>query len=59
MSICSAISTGKGLGTILDVEHSTALGATFQSYLKILIEIDVQLPLKPGFPFQCEDGESI
>ncbi|GLT73178.1 hypothetical protein SLA2020_450540 [Shorea laevis] len=59
MSIQSVISIGKGLGTILDVEDSFALGAIFRSYLRILIEIDVRQPLKLGFLFCREGGSSI
>lgn len=59
MFIRNAISIGKGLGTILDVENSTAMGVTFQSYLGILVEIDVRHPSKLGFLFCCEDGDSI
>jgi hypothetical protein len=32
---------------------------TFRSYLRLLVELDVRNPLKPGFPFRRDGGESL
>ena len=56
MTIKNAIAIGKGLGNLLKVDDFGASGATFQSYLKLLVEIDVSLPLKPSFLHNREKG---
>jgi hypothetical protein len=37
------------LGEFLKVEESCGILSTFRSYLRILVEIDSNKPLKPGF----------
>jgi hypothetical protein len=59
MTIKNAIAIAKGLGRFLKVEDFGASGATFKSYLRLLVEIDVSTPLKPGFLFNREGGDSI
>lgn len=58
MNIKNAIAIGKGLGNFLKVEDFSAFGATFRSYLRLLVEIDVSAPLKHGFLFNKEAGDS-
>jgi hypothetical protein len=54
-----AISIGKGLGDLLQVEDLSGASSTFKSYLRILVEIDVAKPLKPGFSFKRDNGETL
>jgi hypothetical protein len=58
MTIKNAIAIGKGLGNLLKVDDFGASSASFQSYLRLLVEIDVSLPLKPGFLHNREEGIS-
>jgi hypothetical protein len=58
MTIKNALAIGKGMGNLLKVEDFGALRPTSRSYLRLLVEIDVTKPLKPGFPFHREGGES-
>jgi hypothetical protein len=54
-----AISIGKGLGDLIQVENPSGANTTFKSYLRILVEIDVIKPLKPGFSFKRDNGETL
>lgn len=58
MSLRNAIAIGKGLGNFIKVEDASETRLTFRSYLRILVEIDVHEPLKLGFSFRRERGES-
>ena len=51
MLLWNAIAIGKGLGNLIKVDDACAVGLTFRSYLKMLVEVDVFEPLKPDFPF--------
>jgi hypothetical protein len=59
MTTKTAISIGKALGDLIKVEESSSDKLTFRSFLRILVEIEVSKPLKPGFFFQRDGGESI
>jgi hypothetical protein len=54
-----AISIGKGLGKLIKVEDSRSDKLTFRSFLRLLVEINVCNPLKPGFSFRRDGGESL
>jgi hypothetical protein len=54
-----AISIGKGLGNLIKVEDSSSDKKTFRSFLRLLVEIEVCNPLKPGFTFHRDGGESL
>ena len=41
------------------MDDACVVGQTFRSYLKLLVEVDVFEPLKPGFPFCREGGELV
>jgi hypothetical protein len=56
MSVKNAISIGKGLGSLLKIDDVSGAEATFRSYLRLLVIIDVCKPLKPGFNFSRPDG---
>jgi hypothetical protein len=56
MSIKNAITIGKGLGKLVKIEENSGAEATFQSFLRILVNIDVSKPLNPGFSFTQIDG---
>jgi hypothetical protein len=56
MSIKNAIAIGKGLGQLVKVEDNSGETAAFRSYLKVLVSIDVNKPLNPGFNFNRSDG---
>jgi hypothetical protein len=47
------------MGNLMKVEDSNGAQQTFRSYLRILVQIDVSEPLKPGFYFSREEGEPI
>jgi hypothetical protein len=53
-----AISIGKGLGNLLKVDDCSIDKKTFRSYLRILVDLEVCNPLKPGFNFRRDEGES-
>jgi hypothetical protein len=53
------ISIGKGLGNLIKVEDSSSDKKTFRSFLRLLVEIEVCNPLKPGFTFHRDGGESL
>jgi hypothetical protein len=59
MTIKTVISIGKGLGNFIKVEDSCADSKPFRSYLRLLVELDVRIPLKPGFIFLREGGEPL
>ena len=54
-----AISIGKVLGNLLKVDDLSGARATFKSYFRILVEIDMANPLKPGFSFKRDGGETL
>jgi hypothetical protein len=58
MTTKNAIAIGKGLGPVLMVEDNSGVEATFRSYLRILVSLDVSKPLKSGFSMSREDGSS-
>ena len=56
MSPKNAIAIGKGLGNLVKIEESSGAKATFKSFLRLLVLIDVSKPLNPGFSFNRNDG---
>ena len=54
-----AISIGKGLGKLIKVEDNRSDKLTFRSFHRLLVEIEVCHPLKPGFTFNRDGGESL
>jgi hypothetical protein len=54
-----AISIGKGLGHLVKVDDIYCDKKIFKSYLRLLVDIEVNKPLKPGFSFQREGGEPL
>jgi hypothetical protein len=54
-----AISIGKGLGQLVKVDNISGEKQPFISYLRLLVEIEVLKPLKPGFSFRREGGEPL
>jgi hypothetical protein len=48
LSTRNAAAIGKGLGNLLRVDDASGETSTFRSYLRILVELDSSLPLKPG-----------
>jgi hypothetical protein len=54
-----AISIGKSLGKLLVLENGNASGLICQSYMRMRVEIDVRLPLSPGFRLARPSGDSI
>jgi hypothetical protein len=50
-----AISIGKGLGNLIKFDEMSGAKTTFKSFLRLLVEIEVDNPLKPGFSF-CRNG---
>jgi hypothetical protein len=54
-----AISIGKGLGNLIQVEDTCRDRKTSRSFLRLLVELDVCIPLKPSFTFRKEGGESL
>jgi hypothetical protein len=58
MTTKNAIAIGKGLGQFLRVEEFGGVLSTFRSYLRILVEIDSNKPLKPGFEFSRQEGNA-
>lgn len=59
MTIKIAISIGKGLGNLIKVDELSREKKMFRSFLRLLLEIDVGNPLKPGFTFRRDGGESL
>jgi hypothetical protein len=58
MSLKNAIAIGKGLGQLVKVEENGGSAATFRSYMRLLLSIDVCKPLNPGFSITRTDGSS-
>jgi hypothetical protein len=58
MTTKNAIAIGKGSGEFLKVEESGGILSTFRSYLRILVEINSNKPLKPSFDFSRQDGNA-
>jgi hypothetical protein len=58
MTIKNAIAIGKGLGLLVKVEENKGDAATFRSFLRLLVSIDVSKPLNLGFYFTRIDGSS-
>jgi hypothetical protein len=56
LSTRNAAAIGKGLGNLLRVDNASGETSTFRSYLRILVELDSSLPLKPGFNLTRPDG---
>ncbi|XP_059450878.1 uncharacterized protein LOC132181647 [Corylus avellana] len=54
-----AISIGKGLGKLIKVDALSGEKKTFRSFLRLLVDIEVGNPLKPGFIFRRDGGESL
>ena len=56
-----AIFIGKGLGNLIQVDDSSSDKKTFKlkSFLRLLVEIEVSNPLKPGFSFRRDEGEHL
>jgi hypothetical protein len=46
MTTKTVISIGKALGNLIKVEDSSSDKLTFRSFLRMLVEIDVSIPLK-------------
>jgi hypothetical protein len=59
MTLKVAISIGKGMGNLIKVDELNGDKKTFRSYLRLLVEFDVRNPLKPGFSFKRDGGESL
>jgi hypothetical protein len=59
MTTKTAISIAKGLGNLLSVEDISGATTTFKSYLRVLVEIEAEIPLKPGFSFKRDSGEPL
>jgi hypothetical protein len=47
---------GKGLGLLVKVDENRGVAATFRSFLRLLVSIDVSKPLNLGFCFTRSDG---
>jgi hypothetical protein len=56
MSIKNSIAIGKGLGQLVKVDENKGVAATFRSFPRLLVSIDVNRPLNPGFYFTRSDG---
>ena len=56
LSTRNDVAIGKGLGHLLRVDDANGATSIFRSYLKILVELDSSLPLKPGFNLTRLDG---
>jgi hypothetical protein len=54
-----AISIRKDLGNLLKVDDLSGAKTIFKSYLRILVEIEVDNPLKLGFSFKRDGGEPL
>jgi hypothetical protein len=58
MTIKNSIAIVKGLGQLVKVDDNNGAVATFRSYLRLLVSIDVSKPLNHGFCFTKSDGAS-
>jgi hypothetical protein len=56
LSTRNTAAIGKGLGHLLRVDDASGETSIFRSYLRILVELDSSIPLKPGFNFTHPDG---
>jgi hypothetical protein len=54
-----AISIGKGLGNLIKVDELSGAKTTFKSFLRLLVEIKVNNPLKPDFSFRRDGGDPL
>ena len=54
-----AISIGKGLGNFIKVDELSGAKTTFKSFLRLLVEIKVDNPLKPDFSFYGDGGDPL
>jgi hypothetical protein len=52
MTTKNAVAIGKGIGEVIKVDDIEGASTTFRSYLRVLVEVNVQKPLKPGFYFK-------
>jgi hypothetical protein len=59
MTTIIAISLGKALGNFIKVDEGNGATTTFRSYLRLLVELNVTKPLKPGFAFRKDGGEPL
>jgi hypothetical protein len=60
MTTRNAIAIGKGLGDFLKADDAVGQPIPkFRSYLRVLAEIDVHAPLKPGFQFRRDNGDQV
>jgi hypothetical protein len=59
MTIKNVVAIGKGLGSFLKVVDNVGGKKTFRSYLRILVEIKILEPLKPGFYLKRADEEPL
>lgn len=58
MSLKNFVAIGKCIGLPINVDVFGGDRKTFRSYLRILDEINVFDPLKPGFSLRCDQGET-
>jgi hypothetical protein len=58
MTTKNDIAIGKGLGLLVMVKDNSGVEATFRSYLRILVNLDVSKPLNPRFFLSRNDGFS-
>jgi hypothetical protein len=56
MTLKNSIAIGKGIGQVVKVDENSGATASFRSYLRLLVSIDVTKPLNPGFCFSRSDG---
>jgi hypothetical protein len=49
MTIKNSIAIGKGIGQVVKVDKNSGAAASFRSYLRLLVSIDVTKPLSPRF----------
>lgn len=56
MNLRNIVAIGKGLINLLKVDNAESLGSIYQSYLRILVEVEVKNPLKSSFPLKREKG---
>jgi hypothetical protein len=59
MTIKNAVAIEKGLGSLLKVDDIVGENKTFQSYLRVLVEIKVFDPLNPSFYLWHDQEESL
>jgi hypothetical protein len=59
MTSRNAVTIGKGLGNLLEVNNLDSLGSICRQHLRIKVEINTLIPLVPGFLFPRYGKESI